>query len=101
MFITAPEQSLAERLVHTVVEERLAACGTVLGGAVSIYRWEEEVVRAEEVMVMFKTTRGSVEELKDRIVALHPYEVPEVLVLDVDGGHLPYLDWVGRESGQR
>lgn len=101
VFTTAPDRSLAERLVHTVVEERLAACGTVLGGAVSIYRWEEDVVRAEEVMVILKTTRASVDLLKDRIVALHPYDVPEVLVLDVADGHQPYLDWVGRESIQR
>lgn len=97
---TAPEQSLGERLVRTVVDERLAACGTVLPGAVSIYRWEGEVARAEEVLVVLKTANDSVETLTERLVSLHPYEVPEVLVVGVEGGHAPYLDWVIRECVQ-
>lgn len=100
VFTTVPEASVGERLCRTVVEERLAACGTVLPGAVSIYRWEGEVARADEVLVMLKTARNSAAKLKDRIVALHPYEVPEVLVLDVEDGYEPYLDWVVQESGR-
>jgi len=96
---TAPTPEVAERIGRTLVEERLAACANVVEGVTSIYRWKGEVERAQEVLMVLKTAEETVESLKLRLVELHPYEVPEVLVLDVAGGHVPYLDWVHTEAG--
>lgn len=96
---TAPDREVAERIGGAVVRERLAACANVLPGVTSIYWWSDEVQREGETLMLLKTTTTRVEALRERIVALHPYEVPEVLVLGVDAGHAPYLDWVRTETG--
>jgi len=81
-------------MARALVGERLAACVNVVPGVVSIYRWEGEVRRDEEVLLVLKTTVGRVEALRERVVALHPYEVPEVLALPVDQAHESYGAWV-------
>ncbi len=92
--VTLPDASTAETLVRALVEEGVAACGNIVPGVVSIYRWQGAVERAAEVLVVLKTTVTAVPVLLERVPALHPYEVPEVLVLPVAAGHEPYLRWV-------
>ncbi len=92
--VTAPDAGAAEALVQALVEEGVAACGNIVPGVVSIYRWQGQVERAAEVLVVLKTTAAAVPRLLERVPALHPYEVPEVLVLPVAAGHQPYLAWV-------
>jgi periplasmic divalent cation tolerance protein len=98
VLVTAPSQAVAEQIVTTIVEERLAACGNIVPGLTSIYRWQEAVERAEELLILFKTTRAMAPRVMARIEALHPYEVPEALVLPVDAGLVPYLAWVTANS---
>lgn len=97
LLVTAPEEA-AEELVRALVEEHLVACGNVVPGLVSIFRWEGGVERSTEVLLMLKTRRDRVEELTERIAELHPYDVPEVLALPVSEGSAPYLEWVLRET---
>lgn len=92
--VTAPDRAVAERIVRTLVEEGLVACGNILGGLISIYRWQGAVEEATEALIILKTTSASVAELIRRVPELHPYDVPEVLVIPVVSGHAPYLDWV-------
>lgn len=94
VLVTAPGMEEAEALARALVEERGAACVNIVPGVVSLYRWEGAVQRDEEVLLVIKTTVDGAEDLKERVVALHPYDVPEVLVLPVTRGHRPYLDWV-------
>jgi periplasmic divalent cation tolerance protein len=94
---TAPSIEVAERIAGALVEERLAACATVVPGVVSIYRWEGALRREGEVLVVLKTTGERVKSLRSRLVELHPYDVPEVLALSVQAGHEPYLAWVRDE----
>lgn len=94
---TAPDQATGESLGRTLVEERLAACVNVVPGVVSLYRWDQELRRDAEVLLVMKTTEGSVDALKERVATLHPYEVPELLVLSVADGLSGYLEWVGTE----
>jgi periplasmic divalent cation tolerance protein len=101
VLMTAPDAETAERLGRTLVEEGLAACANVVPSLVSTYRWQGAVERAEEALIIVKTTESRVAELRARAVALHPYDVPEVLVLAVAEGHEPYLDWVRRESAPK
>lgn len=98
---TAPSADVAEDLGATVVAERLAACANVVPGITSIYRWEGEIQREGETLVILKTTESSVEPLRARIVELHPYDVPEVVAMKVEAGHEPYLSWVRDEVRER
>ena len=94
VFSTAPDAEVAQRIGTALVEERLAACVNVLEGITSIYGWKGSVQREREVLMVMKTTSDIVDRLRARLVEQHPYEVPEVLALDVSDGHGPYLDWV-------
>lgn len=91
---TLPADADAEAFARTLVDERLAACVNLLPPMQSIYRWEGAIERAEERQVIMKTTREQVAALKHRLVTLHPYEVPELLVLAVADGGADYLGWI-------
>ncbi len=95
---TAPTAETARALVEALVERRLVACGTVLPGATSIYRWKGAVERAQEALVVLKTTARRWTELAAALPALHPYEVPELVALPVVHGHPAYLQWLGEAT---
>jgi len=99
VIMTAPDAETAEKLGRTLVAERLAACANVVPKIVSMYWWDGKLQRDDEAMVILKTVQQRAEALEARAVELHPYAVPEVLVLAVCGGHAPYLDWVSNEVG--
>ena len=94
---TMPDEDAAGGLASVLVEERAIACANIVPGITSVYRWDGEVKRDPEVLVVMKTTAGRAESLQARIGVLHPYDVPEILVLPVSGGHAPYLEWVASE----
>jgi periplasmic divalent cation tolerance protein len=87
----------ARKLVRVLVEARLIACGTLLGGAHSIYRWEGEITEEPEVVVLLKTEASRWEALAAAVRKHHPYEVPELLALPVDRGLDLYLSWLASE----
>lgn len=95
---TAPDTRTATDLVERLVEGRHAACGTVMPGATSIYRWEGSVQRESEVVVILKTTPAAKTELLEKAREFHPYDVPELLVLPVADGDADYLRWVAHET---
>lgn len=99
VLVTLPDQEAAEAMVGRLVEEGVVACGNIVPGITSIYRWQGAVERATEALVLFKTTGPGAERLMRRVPELHPYEVPEVLVLPVDAGHQPYVDWIADTVG--
>lgn len=94
VLVTTPNEGVAAELARTLVEERLAACGNIIPAIRSIYRWEGRVEDNAECLLILKTDRSAFDELKTRVLSLHPYDVPEVLQLEVADGHLPYLDWI-------
>ncbi|HEY6210103.1 MAG TPA: divalent-cation tolerance protein CutA [Gemmatimonadales bacterium] len=87
----------ARRLVTALVRERVVACGTILSGARSIYRWEGELSEETEVVVLLKTDVSKWDALRAAVRALHPYQVPELLALPVDRGLDLYLSWLSSE----
>ena len=87
----------ARALVTALVAARLVACGTLLPGARSIYRWEGQVTEEGEVVVLLKTDASRWEALCAAVRERHPYQVPELLALPVDRGLERYLSWVTRE----
>lgn len=97
---TFPDRDTAAALARTLVEERLAACVNLLPGARSIYRWQGEVEQAEEVVGIIKTTAAGLPALMERLRTLHPYDCPELIVLDAVAGLPAYLDWVRASCGR-
>ncbi len=85
----------AEWLARTLVAERLAACVNVQTPMQSVYRWEGVVEHAAERQLVIKTTAGCLERLQARLIELHPYEVPECVVVPIVGGSEGYLAWLG------
>lgn len=100
VLMTAPDADAAESLVRTLVDERLVACGNVMPGLTSIYRWQGEVERDAEALVVLKTTADALPRLLERAAALHPYDVPELLAFPVSEGHGPYLEWITENVGR-
>jgi|WetSurMetagenome_2_1015567.scaffolds.fasta_scaffold11985_2 periplasmic divalent cation tolerance protein len=86
------------QMAETLIEERLAACVNVLPAMESIYRWQGAVERAAERQVIIKTSRQALDPLLQRLASLHPYHVPEILVLPVSGGGEAYLRWVAESA---
>ncbi len=91
---TCANQEDALRIANAVVEERLAACVNILPGVRSVYRWQEQVESAEEILLLIKTVPERFAALRDRISALHPYDTPEVIALPVTDGLEKYLVWL-------
>jgi len=89
-----PDAATATRLAEALVGERLAACVNRLPGVRSTYRWQGEVHTDAEELLVIKTTATRFEALQARLLALHPYELPELVALPVERGHTAYLDWV-------
>ncbi|MGH9560542.1 MAG: divalent-cation tolerance protein CutA, partial [Terracidiphilus sp.] len=84
----------AERLGRVLVEERLAACATILPGVQSIYHWKDKIESSGECMLLLKTAIDRIPELEARLNVLHSYETPEFLVLAVEAGSHAYLAWL-------
>lgn len=95
---TCPDAGTAERIATALVGERLAACVNVLPGMTSVYRWQGKVEQAGEWLLLAKTTRDRLDALSARVVALHPYELPEVLAVEATGGLPAYLDWIAANT---
>jgi periplasmic divalent cation tolerance protein len=98
VFCTCPDETCAERIATALVEEQLAACVNRIPGVASTYRWQGKVCRDSEQLLLIKTTRGCFEALRERIIALHPYELPEVIAVDIVHGSAPYLDWIAAQT---
>lgn len=96
--VTAPNVEVASHIGRTLVEERLIACANLVPAIRSIYRWEGAIHDEAEVLLVLKFRRGQFEAVRSRVVALHPYSVPEVLELEIAAAHRPYLDWIVGET---
>ncbi len=94
MFSMCPDARVAEAIARHLVDERLAACGNVVAGVTSVYRWRGKVHRDSEVLMILKTRASVVGECVRRIRALHPYELPEIVALPIIGGLPGYLEWL-------
>ena len=94
IFSTFPDAEIARKAARTLVEEKLAACANIVPQVESIYHWQGKIESNTEVLVIFKTTRERYAEFEQRLRALHPYEVPEIVALEPTAGLPAYLDWI-------
>ena len=92
---TCPGESVALELARTLVRERLAACVNRVPGVTSIYRWEGRICEEPEQLLVIKTTPACYPALEVRLKTLHPYEIPEIIVIPVVSGSRQYLAWLG------
>ena len=90
----------AASIAKALVEERLAACVSVLPGARSTFRWQDETHTDDEVLLLIKTTRARYPAMAARLLELHPYELPEIIAVDVSAAHAPYAAWVEQQVGE-
>lgn len=88
----------AVTFVRSLLDRRLIACGTLVPGARSIYRWQGKIADESEVVVLLKTRSARVDALREAFGDLHPYKVPEFLALSVDSGLAKYLEWINGET---
>jgi periplasmic divalent cation tolerance protein len=95
---TVASDAEAVKFVRELLDRRLIACGTLVPGARSIYRWQGKIADESEVLLLLKTRSARVEALQEAFSELHPYKVPEFLVLSVDTGLEKYLEWINGET---
>ena len=94
VLVTAPDVKTGRKLARTALEVRLIACANLIPRIESHYWWQGKIEAGAEVLLVMKTTAARLAALEKLIVAGHPYDTPEFVVLPISGGSRPYLDWV-------
>ncbi len=96
---TFPDAGKARQIGTQLIEKQLAACVNITPVVESIYRWQGKVLREKEAMGIFKTTKRKLDDFEQALEEIHPYEVPEIIVLPVAAGSEEYLEWVRGNIG--
>jgi periplasmic divalent cation tolerance protein len=100
VFVTAPDLKTARRLARSALRARLIACANLVPRIESHYRWQGALERSTEVLLILKTTAARLGKLEKLILAGHPYDTPEFLMLPLSGGSKRYLDWLNESCGR-
>ncbi|WP_316672718.1 divalent-cation tolerance protein CutA [uncultured Tolumonas sp.] len=95
---TCPDNTSARQLAQTLLSEKLAACVNLIPQVTSLYYWQGKMEESQEVQLVIKTRRTMFGVLQERLLALHPYEVPEILALPILCGNPAYLQWVQEQT---
>ena len=95
---TFPDAETARRISNELVTEKFAACANILPGVESIYRWKEKIGNGNETLVIFKLSADRQAAFQEKLRSVHPYEVPEIIFVQVAGGLPEYLRWVAESS---
>lgn len=98
VLVTAPDRETAQAIARPVLQKRLAACVNILPGLTSLYHWEGEIQQDQEVLLLIKTRAALLDELIPVIQGMHPYQVPEIIALEIAGGEKKYLEWILQET---
>jgi periplasmic divalent cation tolerance protein len=98
VYTTWPSIVEAEQAGRSLVERRLAACVNILPGMISHYRWQGEVNRAEEAVMIVKTRAALAESVRTAVKDMHAYEVPSIVVLPVESVDAQYYRWILEET---
>ena len=94
VYVTVPDREQAELIAGTLVEKHLAACCNIIPGISSIYYWQGRVHSDSELLLLIKTTSEKYELLEKEILALHSYDVPEVIAVNIAAGSEKYIKWI-------
>ena len=96
VFMTAANGEEATRLADLIIGAHLAACVQILPEMESVYRWEGQIERQSEILLLAKTTMGKFADLEREVRALHSYETPEIVAVPIVAGSSPYLEWLSQ-----
>jgi periplasmic divalent cation tolerance protein len=99
VYCTCPDHDTALRIAKSLVDQQLAACVNVVPGLTSVYRWQGQMETAQEVLLLIKTRRAVYPELEAALLALHPYELPEIIAVPIEAGLPAYLSWIETGTG--
>lgn len=89
-----PDQNTAKRLAQALVKAQLAACVNIGGAVESVYEWAGQIESQTEFALQIKTTQAQYAAVESLILSMHPYELPDIITLHIDGGYDTYLQWV-------
>ena len=99
-FSTFPDRETAQKIARKLVENAVVACANIVPSVESIYFWKGKVETSAEVFAIFKMTAARYSEFESRLRKLHPYDVPEIVRLNIAGGNPDYLRWVGESCSR-
>jgi len=101
VFCTCPDTETASAIANALVDKKLAACVNILPGVRSVYRWQDKRETGDEWLLIIKSAVAVYAQLQAAILALHPYELPEIIAVPITTGLPAYLDWIGHETDDR
>ncbi len=94
VLVTVPDAATGERIANVLLDDRLIACAQLVPGLLSLYHWDGKRCREPEVLLIMKTRADLYERLQERITALHPYQVPQIVCTAIEAGLTRYLQWI-------
>ncbi|MSO97369.1 MAG: divalent-cation tolerance protein CutA [Rhodospirillaceae bacterium] len=99
VYVTTGTRAEADAIAEALVRDRLVACVNVLGDIQSVYRWQGQIEKSTEVALIAKTRADLFDEVRDRVKAMHSYDVPCIVAYPMVDGYAPYLEWIKTETG--
>jgi periplasmic divalent cation tolerance protein len=99
-FSTLPDVEAARKIARELVESAIVACANIVPSVESIYSWKEKVETSAEVLAIFKMTAARYSEFESRLRVLHPYDVPEIIRVNIAEGSADYLRWIGESCSR-
>lgn len=100
VFVTTSSEEEARNIANALIDQKLVACANIVPSVNSIFRWQNQICREGEVLIMLKSVRQRMDALIEKVKEMHSYEVPEIIALPVIAGSKEYLDWVRSETGE-
>jgi periplasmic divalent cation tolerance protein len=97
---TFPDAETARKTVREIIDAHLAACGNIVPQIESIYRWQGKVESSGEALAFFKLEAARYPEFEEKLRSLHPYDVPEIICMKIEGGSPDYLRWVAESCAK-
>ena len=98
LYVTAGSITEADKIATKLVEEKLVACANILGASTAIYHWEGKLTKEKEVILILKTTAKLVQKSVKRIIGLHSYDCPAIIVIEIQGGNKEFLSWISNAT---
>ncbi|MCP4136221.1 MAG: divalent-cation tolerance protein CutA [bacterium] len=101
IFCTVSSKEEGRKIAEKLLQEKLAPCLNIVDGITSLYTWKGEVCDEPEFLCIIKTRKSLFEKVREAIISVHSYEVPEVIQLPIEAGHAPYLQWISDNTKER
>jgi periplasmic divalent cation tolerance protein len=94
VLVTAPSKEEAEKIAHSLLNERLIACANIIGPVHSLFWWQDKIDKAQEHIILMKTRKDLFSKLSEKVKSLHSYQIPEIIAMPIVEGFKPYMEWL-------